>query len=162
MGGRVKRGNRRFKFQKRGQLFIRVHKEAFSVIAVRIGDEDCLPAMIHGCNTAPTPTGFAEIVSDDFPVLHSAFLARRSSFAHAASSALFRAMAAVVAVLACVARITSCASAASMNLRRVSDCIGCCCSRHAREGASEYDSSEDCNSFHVLGIMRMALSGVQP
>jgi hypothetical protein len=25
------------------------------------------PARIHSCNTAPTPAGFAEIVSDDFP-----------------------------------------------------------------------------------------------
>jgi hypothetical protein len=23
-------------------------------------------AVIHGCNAAPTPTGFAELVSDDF------------------------------------------------------------------------------------------------
>ena len=28
-------------------------------------------ARIHGCDTAPTPTGFAEVVSDDFPVLHA-------------------------------------------------------------------------------------------
>ena len=28
------------------------------------------PVGINRCDTAPTPTGFAEIVSDDFPVLH--------------------------------------------------------------------------------------------
>jgi hypothetical protein len=27
--------------------------------------------MIHGCDTAPTPTGFAEIISYDFPLLHA-------------------------------------------------------------------------------------------
>jgi hypothetical protein len=31
-----------------------------------------LPVTIHRCDTAPTPTGFAEIVSDDFPVIHLA------------------------------------------------------------------------------------------
>src|SRR6266403_2136148 len=30
-------------------------------------NKDRSPARIHGCNTAPTPTGFAEIVGDDFP-----------------------------------------------------------------------------------------------
>src|SRR6266576_1290634 len=34
-------------------------------------NKDRSPARIHGCNTAPTPTGFAEIVGDDFPVLHA-------------------------------------------------------------------------------------------
>src|SRR6266513_700191 len=62
--------SRRFKFQKRGQLLIRVHNETLSVVAMCVCNEDCSPATIHGCNTAPTPTGFAEIVSDDFPVLH--------------------------------------------------------------------------------------------
>ncbi len=71
MGGRVKRGNRRFKFQKRGQLFIRVHNEAFSVIAMRVSNPDCSSVRIHGCDAAPTPTGFAEIVGDYFPVLHA-------------------------------------------------------------------------------------------
>jgi hypothetical protein len=54
----------RFEFDKRGQLFIRVHNETLSVITMRIGNEDCSPVGIHGCDTAPTPSGFAEIVSD--------------------------------------------------------------------------------------------------
>jgi len=29
-------------------------------------DKDRSPVTIHGWDTAPTPTGFAEIVSDDF------------------------------------------------------------------------------------------------
>jgi len=29
------------------------------------------PVGIHSGDTAPTPTGFAEIVGDDFPVIHS-------------------------------------------------------------------------------------------
>jgi hypothetical protein len=35
---------------------------------MRIYDLDCSPVTIHGCNTAPTPSGFAEIVSEEFPV----------------------------------------------------------------------------------------------
>jgi hypothetical protein len=38
---------------------------------MRISNEGRLPARIHGGDTAPTPTGFAEIVSDDFPVFHA-------------------------------------------------------------------------------------------
>jgi len=38
---------------------------------MRVNNEDRSPARIHGCDGAPTPTGLAEIVSDDFPVLHA-------------------------------------------------------------------------------------------
>jgi hypothetical protein len=31
---------------------------------MRISNEDRSPARIHGCDAAPTPTGFAEIVGD--------------------------------------------------------------------------------------------------
>jgi hypothetical protein len=37
---------------------------------MRIYNPDRLPVGINRCNTAPTETGFAQIVSDDFP-LHS-------------------------------------------------------------------------------------------
>ena len=57
-----------FKFDKRGQLLICAHNETRSVVAMSVRDEDCSPIGIQSCNTAPTPTGFAEIVSDDFPV----------------------------------------------------------------------------------------------
>jgi hypothetical protein len=134
------RANRRFQFQKGSQPFIRLHNETLSVVAMCVSNEDCSPGRIDRCNTAPTPTGFAEVVRDDFPVLH------RSVFA-------------VTAIFARIARITSRARAVSMNLRRVLGCIGRRCLRHASEGAREYDSSEDCNFFHVLGIMRLALSG---
>ncbi len=40
--------NRRFEFQKCGQLFIRVHSEAFSVTAMRISNPDRSPVGIHG------------------------------------------------------------------------------------------------------------------
>src|SRR5439155_20843356 len=40
--------NRRFQLNKRGQLFIRAHNETLSVAAMRISNEDCLPARIHG------------------------------------------------------------------------------------------------------------------
>jgi len=59
-----------FKFHKRRQLFMGVHNETLSVVAMCVCNEDCSPVGIHRCNAAPTPTAFAEIVSDDFPVLH--------------------------------------------------------------------------------------------
>ena len=36
--------------------------------ATRVNNEDCSPQRIYGRAAASTPTGFAEIVSDDFPV----------------------------------------------------------------------------------------------
>jgi len=39
-------------------------------VAVCISNEDRLSVGINRCDAAPTPTGFAEIVSDDFPELH--------------------------------------------------------------------------------------------
>jgi hypothetical protein len=49
------------------QVFIGPHNEPLSVIAVRVCNKDRSPARIHGCDAAPTPTGFAEIVDDDIP-----------------------------------------------------------------------------------------------
>jgi hypothetical protein len=40
--------HRRFEFDKRSQLFIRVHNEPLSVAAMRVGNEDRLPALFHG------------------------------------------------------------------------------------------------------------------
>jgi hypothetical protein len=57
--------NRRFKFHKSGQLFVRSHNETFSIAAMCVCNPDRLPVGINGCDTAPTPTGFAEIVGDD-------------------------------------------------------------------------------------------------
>jgi hypothetical protein len=59
--------NRRFEFQKRCQLFIRTHNEALTVAAMRVNNPDRSPVAVDGCDTAPTPSGFAEIVSDDSP-----------------------------------------------------------------------------------------------
>jgi hypothetical protein len=42
------RTNRQFEFQERSQLFILLHNEALSVIAVRISNEDRSIAGIHG------------------------------------------------------------------------------------------------------------------
>src|SRR5436309_8521636 len=36
---------------------------------MRVSNPDRSPVRIDGCDAAPTPTGFAEIVSDYFPVL---------------------------------------------------------------------------------------------
>ncbi len=40
-------------------------------IAVSICNPDCPPPTVQGRDAAPTPTRFLEIVSDDFPVLHT-------------------------------------------------------------------------------------------
>ena len=37
-----------------------------------VGNPDRTPVRIQSRHAAPTPSGFAEIVSDDFPVLHAA------------------------------------------------------------------------------------------
>jgi hypothetical protein len=58
-------------FQKSGQLFIRKNNKAFPICAMRVSNEDCSPVGIHGCNAAPTQTGFAEIVGNNFPKLHA-------------------------------------------------------------------------------------------
>ncbi|PYJ93703.1 MAG: hypothetical protein DMF21_01875 [Verrucomicrobia bacterium] len=54
-----------FKFKKRSQFFIRLHNETLAVVAMSISNEDWLSREFTA-ETAPTPTGFAEIVSDYF------------------------------------------------------------------------------------------------
>ena len=66
----IARANCRFEFEKRSQLFVGVHNEALTVVAVCISNEDRLSVGINRCDATPTPTRFAEIVSDDFPELH--------------------------------------------------------------------------------------------
>jgi hypothetical protein len=39
--------NRRFKFHKRGQLFLRMHNETLSVAAMRVNNPDRSPVGIH-------------------------------------------------------------------------------------------------------------------
>jgi hypothetical protein len=56
--------DRRFQFQKRRQLFLRTRNETLSVAAIRVSNPGLSPVGINRCDTAPTPTGFAEIVSD--------------------------------------------------------------------------------------------------
>jgi hypothetical protein len=59
------------------------HNEMLSVSAMRISNEDCSPVAIHSRDAAPTPTGFAEIVSDSrlrLPLAPSRFHAPRSLF----------------------------------------------------------------------------------
>jgi hypothetical protein len=70
----VKHNDRKRKSQIRVQqkqsTFIRTHNEMPSVVAVCVSNPDCPPLTINGRNAAPTPSGFAEIVSDYFPILH--------------------------------------------------------------------------------------------
>jgi len=46
--------DRRFQFPKRSQLFIRMHNETLSVIAVRINNPDCSPVGINRWDAAPS------------------------------------------------------------------------------------------------------------
>jgi len=63
-------GNHPGEFKKRSLLIISVDDETVSVVAMCVSNEGRSPVTIHGCHTAPTPTGFAEIISDDFLILH--------------------------------------------------------------------------------------------
>jgi hypothetical protein len=78
--------NRRFEFQKRSELFIGVHNEALTVVAMCVCNPDCSPARIHSRDAAPTPTGFAQNVSDYFPVPHMSRAGEPSRF-HCITSA---------------------------------------------------------------------------
>ena len=59
------RANPRLKLKKSRQPLIRVHNKTLAVIAMRGSNPGRSPVGIHCCDVAPTPTGFAEIVSDD-------------------------------------------------------------------------------------------------
>jgi hypothetical protein len=62
---------RSLQFHERSQHFIGVHNEPPSVVAVCVSNPDCPPLTINGRNTAPTPSGFAQIVGDDFPIFQA-------------------------------------------------------------------------------------------
>jgi hypothetical protein len=68
-----------FEFQKRSQLFIRVHNGPLSVVAMWVCNENRSPCTVQGCDTAPTPTGFTELVGNQFPVFHVDSILRFSS-----------------------------------------------------------------------------------
>jgi hypothetical protein len=63
--------NRRFEFHKRRQFFFSSHNEPLPTAAMRVNDPDCSSVRIHNGDPAQTPTGFAELVSDDRPVFHA-------------------------------------------------------------------------------------------
>jgi hypothetical protein len=70
-----RRGSRRcpeslIRVPKRSQLFIGVYNKTLSIVAVCVNNPDCLPFASIAAIQPPTPSCFAEIVRDDFPVLH--------------------------------------------------------------------------------------------
>ena len=65
--------NRRLKFEKCRQLFLRAYNETLSVVAVRVNNPDRSPFVIYRRDTTPTPSCLAEIVRDDLPVLDTPF-----------------------------------------------------------------------------------------
>ena len=65
------RANRRFKFEKSRQFLLRTHNEPSIVVAMCVSNPDCSPVAIHRGHAVPTPSSFAKIVSDDFPLLHA-------------------------------------------------------------------------------------------
>jgi hypothetical protein len=56
-----------FQFHERSQHFIGAHDETLSVTAMRVNNPNRSPLNIESCDPAETPSGFAQIVSDDFP-----------------------------------------------------------------------------------------------
>jgi hypothetical protein len=61
--------NRRFKFHKRRQLLTVTSDKSLSIVPMRVRNPDRSPVGIDRGDAAPTPTGLAEIVGNDFPVL---------------------------------------------------------------------------------------------
>jgi hypothetical protein len=57
-----------FKFEKSRQPFICTHNETLSIVTMCVCNPDSSPVGINRRDAAPTPTDFAEIVSDYFPV----------------------------------------------------------------------------------------------
>ena len=57
----------RVKLDKRSQFIIGTHNEALPVPAMTVSNKDRSPVRIHAGDAAPTPTGFAKIISDGFP-----------------------------------------------------------------------------------------------
>ena len=51
----------------------RAHNKTLSVATMCVNNEDRSPALKHRNDPAPTPTGFAEFVCDDFPRFHLNF-----------------------------------------------------------------------------------------
>ena len=49
-------------------------------VTVRVHGEHRSPLRIHGGYAAPTPTGFAQIVTDDFPFTRVGSASRRNNF----------------------------------------------------------------------------------
>ena len=49
-----------------------------SVMPMCVCDPDCAPLTINGRNAAPTPTSFAQSVSDDFPILYGCCFSAQS------------------------------------------------------------------------------------
>jgi hypothetical protein len=60
--------NRLFEFHKTRQPFIGAYNEPLSVAAMRVSNPDRLPVGIDRRDSAPTPSGFNQIVSDDLPI----------------------------------------------------------------------------------------------
>src|SRR5262245_28476928 len=60
--------NRPLRLQKCCQDFIGLHNETFSIVAMSVTNPDRSPLAIYRRDTAPTPTCFLEIASDDLPV----------------------------------------------------------------------------------------------
>ena len=62
--------NRQSHFDECHQLFIPTHNVTLAIATMRVGNPDCLPVGIDSRDTAPTPTGSAKPVCDNFPAFH--------------------------------------------------------------------------------------------
>jgi len=60
----------RFEFQKRSQLFVSTHNETLSVAAMRATIQIVRPLESTAENPAQTPSGLAEFVGNQLPILH--------------------------------------------------------------------------------------------
>jgi len=51
-----------------------MHNETLTVATMCVSNPDRSPFGINRGHAAPTPTGRAEIISDDFPIFHAAII----------------------------------------------------------------------------------------
>src|SRR5262249_32779722 len=141
--------SRCLQFQKRRQLLICTHNEALPVAAVRVHNPDRSPFPIQSRHPAQAPTGFVEVVSDDFPVFHR----------HGCIYRLFSTVCGA-ALLTSSCALTFCSPALSASI-----CFWCCAAVACRSFfnsamVASCSCTLRCSSTNALCSLRNSLSNI--
>ena len=102
----ARNSNRRFKFHKRSQLFIRTHNETPSIAAICISNEDCYRVVGSSVHRNSNGSG-GDAISDDNKLARAMFLGRRHIKMSRHESARCNAHATVV-VRSAIKHVSSC------------------------------------------------------